>query len=102
MEAVALFGGARAVTALGFPQLGVAWVSFVVGTHFFALGRILRLARFHVLAVLVTLCGLAGFALAALGWSSVIAVVSGVVPGFVLLGFALRALVPFRNGDVSG
>lgn len=92
IEAVVLFGGIHLITAFGYPQVGVAWVSFVVGTHFFALGRIFRLPRFHVLAVLVTCCGVAGFGLAALGSSSAIAVVSGIIPGFVLFGFALWAL----------
>ncbi len=93
IEAVALFGGTRLITGFGYPELGVAWVSFVVGTHFFALGRIFRLSRFHVLAVLVTCCGVAGFGLAALGWTSAIAIVSGIVPGLILFGFALWALL---------
>lgn len=101
IEAVALFAGVRVVAALGYPQLGVSWVSFVVGTHFFALGRIFGLARFHVLAVCITLLGLAGFGLAALGWSSAIAVVSGVAPGFILLAFALSAFMPLRIDPVS-
>lgn len=96
IEAVALFAGSRLLTGLGVPELGVAWVSFVVGTHFFALGAIFRLARFHLLAALVTVCGVAGFALFAAGASPAIAVVSGVVPGFLLLAFGLRALAPAR------
>ncbi len=94
VEAVALFGGTRLLTGLGHPELGVAWVSFVVGTPFFALGQIFRLRRFHVLAVLVTVCGLTGFALAGFGSAGLIAVVAGVIPGFILLGSGLWAVTP--------
>jgi hypothetical protein len=96
IEAVALFGGARLLSVLGHPELGIAWVAVVVGTHFFALGRIFRLARFHVLGALVTALGLAGFALDAVGRVGAIPIVSGVVTGFVLLAFGLWAMVPPR------
>lgn len=91
VEAVALFGGSRVLSALGHPELGVAWVAFVVGTHFFALGKVFGLTRFHLLAAVITVLGLAGFALRLLGLISPIAVVSGVLSGFVLLAFALWA-----------
>jgi hypothetical protein len=96
IEAVALFGGARVLSLLGHPELGIAWVAVVVGTHFFALGGVFRLARFHVLGALVTALGLAGFALGAVGQDDAIPVVSGVVTGFVLLGFGLWAMAPMR------
>ncbi len=94
VEAVALFVGARLVSEFLRPELGVAWVSFVVGVHFFSLGWLFRLGRFHVLAVLITACGIAGFVLGALGLLPGIAIVSGVLPGFVLLAFALWAMLP--------
>lgn len=97
IEAVALFGGTRLISGLGHPELGIAWVAVVVGTHFFALGRIFRLARFHLLAVIVTCCGLAGFGLDALDARTLIPVVSGVASGFVLFGFALWALLTRRD-----
>jgi hypothetical protein len=97
IEAVALFGGARVLSVLGHPELGIAWVAVVVGTHFFALARVFRLARFHVLGALVTALGLAGFALGAVGRDDAIPIVSGVVTGFVLLGFGLWALAPVRT-----
>lgn len=97
VEAIALFGGGRVLAVLGLPQLGVAWVCCVVGTHFFALARVFRLARFHVLAGAVTVCGAAGFGLAALGLFPAIALISGVLPGLILLGFALSALIPQRR-----
>jgi hypothetical protein len=97
IEAVALFAGSRVVTGLGYPELGVAWVSVVVGTHFFALARIFHLVRFTVLGAVVTACGLAGFVLRIAGEVSAIAVVSGVVSGFVLLSFGLWAFAPARK-----
>ncbi|WP_374945561.1 hypothetical protein [Agreia sp.] len=63
IEAVALFGCSRILTGLGFPELGVAWVAVVVGTHLSALARIFGLARFHVLGAVLTACGVAGFLL---------------------------------------
>ena len=94
IEAVALFGGARVITALGHPELGIAWVAVVVGTHFFALARIFRLTRFHVLGAIVTALGALGFLLGALGEVDAIALVSGVLSGFALLAFGLAALLP--------
>lgn len=98
IEVIALFGGGRIITGVwGQSELGVAWVAFVVGTHFFALGRIFRLARFHVLGAIVTLLGIAGFVLYPLGAYDAIAVVSGVASGFVLLAFALWSFAPDRS-----
>ena len=97
IEAVALFGGSRALTSLGHPELGVAWVAFVVGTHFFALARIFRLARFNVLGAIITVFGVAGFGLRALGHVEPIAVVSGVLSGLTLLAFGLWAFTPGRT-----
>lgn len=97
IEAVALFGGIRVITGLGFPELGVAWVAFVVGTHFFALARVFRLARFHALGAIVTTFGIAGFVLRTLGHVEPVAIVSGVLSGLALLAFALAAFAPARS-----
>lgn len=94
IEAIALFAGARVITGLGHPELGVAWVAFVVGTHFFALARIFRLRRFQVLGAVITAFGISGFVLRACGQVEPIAIVSGVASGFVLLGFGLGAFAP--------
>lgn len=94
VEAVALFGGARLLSAMGHPELGVAWVAFVVGTHFYALGYVFKLGRFHVLATVVTLCGIAGFIAFFAGIPDFIPTFAGIIPGFVLLAFGLWALVP--------
>lgn len=93
VEALALFGGVRLLIGLGHPELGVAWVAFVVGTHFYALGYVFKLSRFHVLASVVTLCGIAGFIAFFASIPEFIPVFSGVISGFVLLAFGLWALV---------
>ncbi|WP_228278258.1 hypothetical protein [Brevibacterium limosum] len=94
IEAVLLFAGARLLSSLGHPELGVAWVAVVVGTHFYALGRVFGLDRFHVLATVVTLCGIGGFIAFFAAAPAFIPVISGVISGFALLAFAMWALVP--------
>lgn len=94
IEAIALFAGARVLSSLGHPELGVAWVAFVVGTHFYALGYVFKLNRFHVLATVVTLCGIGGFIAFFAAAPAFIPVISGVISGFVLLAFAMWALIP--------
>ena len=97
IEAIALFAGARVLSSLGHPELGVAWVAFVVGTHFYALGYVFKLNRFHVLATVVTLCGIAGFIAFFASMPAFIPIFSGVISGFVLLAFGLWALVPVEQ-----
>ncbi|WP_166983050.1 hypothetical protein [Paramicrobacterium fandaimingii] len=98
IEMIALFGGGRLITRVwGHSELGVAWVAFVVGTHFFALAHIFRLARFHLLGAIVTVLGLAGFALWLADALGAIAIVSGVASGFALLAFGLWAYAPKRT-----
>ena len=94
IEAVLLFAGTRLLASLGHPELGVAWVAVVVGTHFFALGWVFGLDRFHVLATVVTLCGIGGFIAFFAAAPAFIPVISGVISGFVLLAFAMWALIP--------
>jgi hypothetical protein len=90
VEAVALFGGLMALNRLGVPShAGVAWVSVVVGVHFFALAAVLRVPIMHLVGAAITTCGVAGWLLVALDATpSVVGVVSGVVPGAVLLAAA--------------
>jgi hypothetical protein len=94
IEAILLFAGTRLLAGLGHPELGVAWVAVIVGTHFYALGRVFGLDRFHVLATVVTLCGIGGFIAFFAAAPAFIPVISGVISGFVLLAFAMWALVP--------
>jgi hypothetical protein len=87
-EVVALFGGLALLRGpLGHPQGGVAWVSFVVGAHFFALAAVFHARFFHLLGGVVTACGV-GLVLVFSGAPQAsIDMVSGVVPGAVLLAF---------------
>lgn len=89
VEVVALFAGTRVLSGpLDAPQAGVAWVSTVVGVHFFALAVVLRQRFFHWLGAVVTACGVAGLVLAlADAGEAAIDVVGGVLPGAVLLAF---------------
>src|SRR5699024_11079745 len=94
IEAIALFAGARLLSALGHPELGVAWVAVVVGTHFYALGRVFGLDRFHALATVVTLCGIGGFIAFFAAAPALIPVIRRILSGLVLLAFAMSELVP--------
>ena len=89
-EVVALFLGVRILNGpLGLPRAGVAWVSLVVGVHFFALAVVLGRRFFYWLGGVITACGVVGLVLAVTGaGAAAIALASGVLPGAVLLGFA--------------
>ena len=64
----------------------VAWISFVVGVHFFALAIVWRRSFFHWLGGSIAVCGALGLALAAAGSSKpVVATIGGVLPGALLL-----------------
>jgi hypothetical protein len=82
-------------------QIAVAWVSLVVGVHFVALAFVWRQPVFHLLGATVAGCGLLGFALALLLGSGAdrvpIAVVSGVLPGAVLLAGGWLGLAGYRR-----
>lgn len=86
-EVVALLGGLGVLSGpLDSPQAGVAWVSFVVGVHFFALAVVLRETFFHWLGASITVCGAAGLALAVADVAGApVAAISGVLPGGLLL-----------------
>lgn len=86
-EVIALLVGVRVLSGpFESPHAGVAWVSFVVGVHFFALAVVFRDSFFHWLGAAITVCGVLGLALAVGGASEdPIALVSGVVPGALLL-----------------
>ena len=72
------------------PRAAVAWISFVVGAHFFGLAAIWKQSLFLWLGSSILLCGALGLVLAIDGSStSAIDTVAGVLPGGLLLGFAL-------------
>jgi hypothetical protein len=86
LEAVALFGGLAVINGvLHRSALSVAWVALVVGVHFFGLAWIWRMPLFHGLGAAMTVLGLAGFLIYALGGSATaVAVVAGVGSGVAL------------------
>lgn len=91
LEAVLIFGGVRVLAGpLGTPEAGVAWVSVVVGVHFFALARIFDQTFFNLLGAAIGLCGVAALLLAFTGAGlPSIDLVGGVAPGLLLLASAL-------------
>lgn len=100
VEVVALVVGPTVLTRVfDASEGGVAWVSLVVGLHFFVLAVLWRDSSLHVLAAALTVCGVAGLVLALTdrGEAAVVAV-GGVAPGFVLLaGGAFAALTSGRT-----
>ena len=96
LEAGALFGGLAVVNGvLHRTAVSVAWVALVVGVHFFGLARIWHMPLYHWLGAAMTVLGLAGFLIYALGGSAAIV---GLVAG-VGSGTALYAAVGVAVGD---
>jgi hypothetical protein len=65
-EAAALWAGLAVLNGpLHAPHAGVAWVSTVVGAHFFALAVVFGQRFFHVIGVGIMACGVIGLLLVA-------------------------------------
>jgi hypothetical protein len=90
-EVLAIFAGLALLNGpIDAPEAAVAWISFVVGVHFVALAAVWNEPVFSWLGMALALCGGLGLALAATGADeAVIDSVAGIVPGALLLGFAL-------------
>ncbi|MUL43905.1 hypothetical protein FZ103_22535 [Streptomonospora sp. PA3] len=85
-EAVLIIGGLRAIRVFDAPvETNVAWIAIVVGLHFIVLARVWKDARILVPGAVLTLLGVAGFALAAVSLVPLIPLVSGVLSGVTLL-----------------
>jgi hypothetical protein len=96
LEAGVLFGGLAVINGvLHRTAVSVAWVALVVGVHFFGLARIWHMPLYHWLAATMTVLGLAGFLIYALGGP---AVTVGLVAG-VGSGMALYAAVAVAVSD---
>ena len=101
-EAAALVAGLTILRVLGAPQpANVAWIAFVVGTHFFAFAWAgIWSQRILVTAAAVTILGLAGLLLLATPDVAWIPFVSGVLSGLTLvagsLSTAARKRMPQR------
>ncbi|MFJ8626408.1 hypothetical protein ACIRD3_26715 [Kitasatospora sp. NPDC093550] len=104
-EAVGLLAGLMLINKVLHTGT-VAWITFVVGVHFFGLAVVWKRPDLHVLAGTMAACGVGGLVLAACGASAaVIAVVAGVAPGALLLGSVLwagRAAVKGQPVDPGG
>ncbi len=71
---------------LGIHDASIAWISLVVGVHFFGFYVIWRLPVMVWLGAAITVCGALGLIAAGLDRSAtLIAVVAGIVPGALLL-----------------
>jgi hypothetical protein len=83
---VGLGGLAILNSVLGIHDGSIAWVSLVVGVHFFGFYVIWRLPVMVWIGAGITLCGVAGLVAVGVEMSAaVIAVAAGVLPGGILL-----------------
>ena len=90
-EVVAIPVGASVLTnVLGIDGAALPWVVIVLGVHFLGFERVFPGAAFVVLGVALTTLGVATLVLAVLEADpDLVIVVSGVVTGFLLLGWSL-------------
>lgn len=91
LEVVAIVVGVRVLGGpLDTPDAGVSWVSLVVGLHFVALAVVWTEPVFHWLGGSMAICGVLGLTLAFAGApQSAVGGFGGVLPGALLLAFAL-------------
>ncbi|MFC7528536.1 hypothetical protein [Actinoplanes sp. GCM10030250] len=99
VEVVALFGGLALINqVLGWPEASVAWVTLVVGVHFFGLAWAWGMPMYHWLGAVMTALGVSGFVVFALGGSeATVGLVAGVGSGFALYGAVVAALLDVRR-----
>lgn len=99
-EAAAIVAGWTVITfALQASYAAVGWISVVVGLHFFGLALVWRQPFYTWLGAAITICGVAGLALAATGSPAmVIAAVAGVVPGAMLLAAGFWRISRYTGG----
>ena len=86
-EVIAGLGGLAVLNSvLGIHDASIAWISVVVGVHFFGFYVIWRLPIMVWVGAAITVCGALGLIAAGLDRSAtLIAFVAGIVPGAVLL-----------------
>ena len=71
---------------LGIHDASIAWISVVVGVHFFGFYVVWRLPVMVWIGAAISVCGMLGLVAAGMDRSAaLIAVVAGIVPGAVLL-----------------
>lgn len=95
LEAVGIVAGSAVIRAVGLGSATVAWVSVVVGIHFFGLAAVWRMRFFQRLGTAIALCGAVAIILAAAGaghgW---VAGIGAVLPGALLLFAATHHPTP--------
>jgi hypothetical protein len=106
LEAGVLFGGLVVINGvLHHTAVSVAWVALVVGVHFFGLARIWRMPLYHWLGAAMTILGLTGFLIDALGGTAaMVGLVAGVGSGAALyaaVGVALRDALRGRTSTAT-
>ena len=76
------------------PRAVVAWISVVVGVHFFALAALWQVSLLRWLGAAITVCGLAGLTAAGLGAASaMVATMGGVLPGALLMAAGYQGAI---------
>ena len=103
-EVVVGLGGLAFINGvLGIHDVSVAWISLVVGVHFFGFYVIWGFPVMIWIGVAITACGGAGLVGAAFGESAMfVAVAAGILPGFVLLAGGLRGLLDRGPANAAG
>lgn len=104
VEGIALFGG-LAVLRQVEPAAALGWIALVVGAHFFPLARLWREGRNQLvsIATAMTILGVAGLVLAfTLHDAVLVAVVSGIGSGVVLIGWSLSQAIGTLSMDRRG
>ena len=95
VELIALFGGLFVINGvLDAPEVGLARTALVVGVHFIGLAVVWKAPVFQWLGAAIAICGAVGLALAVGDASgATIAVVSGIIPGALLIGSSYWAVL---------
>lgn len=98
-EVVLGLGGVVILTqVVHAPDATLPWITLVVGVHFFGLGLVWRAGTQHGVAAGLTACGAAGLVAVAVGASTAtVGLISGVLPGLVLLGAAYGGVATARR-----
>lgn len=100
IEVIALLGGLAVLRQLE-PAAALGWIALVVGAHFFPLARLWPEGRAQLRAIAASMAalGVLGLVLAfTMHDAALVAVVSGVGSGAVLLGWSLRQAIGTLRG----
>ena len=91
LEVVLIFGGrALIIGPLNEPSAFLAWLSLVVGLHFFAFVKIFHKLTYLWLGLLISASAIIAFILVGSGATpAAVAVFAAIVPGVVLLAFGV-------------